>query len=73
MEHCNVSVQAAIMHEDLLFIFLQSPEYDSEKYHSSLKYLGQGVEETGKENQIKCVHTSSRVSLFKIELSLRQR
>ena len=56
-----------------MFIFLQSPEYDSEKHHSSLKYLGHGVEETGKENQIKSVHTSSRVSLFRIEFSLRQR
>ena len=56
-----------------MMLVLEPPEYDSEKYHSSLKYLGQGVEETGKENQIKCVHTSSRVSLFKIELSLRQR
>ena len=56
-----------------ILIYLEPPEYDSEKHHSSLKYLGHGVEETGKENQIKSVHTSSRVSLFKIEFSLRQR
>ena len=56
-----------------ILIYLEPPEYDSEKHHSSLKYLGHGVEETGKENQIKSVHTSSRVSLFRIELSLRQR